>query len=50
LNKVKEKCHELKGASTTTKTKAAMVRAELKMIGTADMNTTVTLPQRYVAA
>jgi len=38
LKKVKKKwSHELKRATTTTKTKVAKVRVELKAFGTADL-------------
>ena len=36
--------HELKHATTTTKTKVAKMRAKLKMIGTADQNASAMLP------
>jgi len=45
LKKVKNNwIHELKCATTTTKTKVAKVRAELKTIGTADLNAYAMLP------
>ena len=44
FQKVKKQCfHDLKRASTTTKTKVVMVRAKLKTIGTADVNATAAL-------
>jgi len=44
LKKVKKKwSHELKRATTITKTKIAKMRAEPKTIGTADVNATATL-------
>jgi len=44
LKKVKKNCsHELKHATTTTKMQVAKVRAELKTIGTADLNASAML-------
>jgi len=40
--------HELRHASTTTKTKVSKVRTELKTTGTADLNTTTTYATKTV--